>query len=305
MGSKLIDLRDPLQKQALTELLPIATTKGKQRLEQAGEPYPGELVAPLSEYEQRGLDTLQKVLGMPMPSEERLFSAAKGELEKTLGGEEYDPIGGAYYQAYRNQVMRELQEAKDRLAARTSARDKFFGGGRIATEGELEEAAVGDLATILGQLFEAERSRRLGAVQPAMQLSALEQALPLERVQAAETLGAVPRTIEQAELDAAYNEWLRQTEELGLPLDVALALTTYQIPYLYKPSKKGGSLLSSIAPMIGLGLAGGFGATLGTGLASSLFPGMAAGAGAGIGAGAGAGTVSPGAASYFRGLIGY
>jgi hypothetical protein len=225
-----------------------AEPKALQRINLAGTPYSGQLVAPLSKPEQTGIDQLGQYLGSPMPTESGLYGAAKGEVESTLGGQQYDPIQGEYYQAYRENLMRELQEAKDRLAARTSARDAFYSGGRVAGEAELEETALGGMRQELGRLFEIERARRLGVVPMATDLLSFEERMPLGRIAASQQLGALPREWEQANLDAERMEWLRQLTDLGIPLDVATQMSTYQPP-MYQPTY-GPSAFSQMAPSL-------------------------------------------------------
>jgi len=197
-----------------------------ERVGRAGQTYPGPLVAALSEFEETGLKGLGDYLGRPPATEGKLYTSAVDEIAKTLSGD-YDPAQSEYYQAYRTAVMRELEESKDRLAARTSAGDKFFGGGRIATEGEMEESAVGDLALVLGQLAERERERRLGAVPQALSLTQYGEQAPVDRVAASQQFGALPRLIEQAEMDTEYQEWIRALNDLGIALDTATGLATY------------------------------------------------------------------------------
>lgn len=218
----------PGQRAQLGSLAGAAQPGALERLSLAGTAYPGELTAGLSEPEQMGLQTLKDYLASAPSTESAMYKAGESELMKTLGGEEYDPLGGAYYQAYRNQVMRELQEAKDRLAASTSARDKYFGGGRIKETGNLEEGATNQLAMTLATLAENERTRRAGAVPQALQYTQYGEQVPVARVAAAEQYGALPREVEQQGLDREYQEWIRQLTDLGIPLDTALALATMQ-----------------------------------------------------------------------------
>ena len=198
-----------------------------ERLKLAGTEYQGPLVAALSEFEETGLQGLEDYLGQPLPTEGTMYKSAVDEIMKTLTGE-YDPAESEYYKAYRTGVMRELEESKDRLAARASAGDKFFGGGRIATEGELEESAMGDMAMVMGQLAESERERRLGAVPQALGLTQYGEEAQLQRVAASQQYGELPRLIEQAEMDADYQEWIRALGDLGIALDTATGLATYQ-----------------------------------------------------------------------------
>lgn len=210
------------------ELAEAAKPGALKRISLAGTPYQGPLVAALSEFEETGLAGLKDWLGGELPTEGVMYKSAADEILKTLAGEEYDPTKGEYYKAYRTGVMRELEEAKDRLAARASAGDKLFGGGRRKVEGELEESAVGDLALVLGQLAERERERRLGTVGQALELTRYEEAAPLGRIEASQVFGELPRLIEQAEMDREYQEWIRALSDMGIALNVATGLATYQ-----------------------------------------------------------------------------
>lgn len=211
-----------------SELAGAAKDPALERLRRAGEPYQGPLTAALSEFEEAGLMGLGEYLQSPIGTEGILYQSAEDEILKTLQGEAYDPASGPYYQAYRNQIMRELEEAKDRLAARASAGDKFFGGGRIATEGEMEESALGQLAVTLGGMAERERERRLGAVPRALEMTQYGEVAPVQRMATAFQFGQLPRLIEQAEMDAEYQEWIRALNDLGIALDTATGLATYQ-----------------------------------------------------------------------------
>ena len=231
------------------KLASVAYPSAVRRLRRAGQAYPGEMVAPLSEYEEMGLQRLGTYLGQPEATETDLFRLGKGELEKTLGGEEYDPLEGAYWQAYKTQMDHLIKEAKDRIAARTSARDMFYGGGRLEQEREVEEQALRDLGLVLGELYERERVRRGEAVPEAMRTVQMGEMLPLQRISAAQEFGRLPREIGQAQLDAEYQEWLRQLQDLGLPLDVAIGMSTYKPQYAVTQASE--SPLGGIADLAG------------------------------------------------------
>lgn len=225
-------LQEPYQIKGRKDIFEAAKPGALERLKRSGTTYPGQQIAGLSEFELQGLGTLGDYLESDMPTEGELFQAGKGELLKTLQGG-YDPGESDYYKAFEKHKLRLLQEAKDRLAATTSARDKYFGGGRIATEGEMEEDVITDLGVFLGSLMERERERKLGAVGPAMEMTSYEELAPLGRVEASQTFGALPRQLEQAGLSAEYAEWVRALEDLGIPLDAALGLATYKPEYTY------------------------------------------------------------------------
>jgi len=158
----------PKDREALAK---ASMPKALERLGRAGESYPGQLVAPLSSPEKTGIGILENYLQSPLSTQSKNYKLAQGELEKTLSGNAYDPVSGTYYQAYRNNVLREIQNAKDRLAATTSASDKYFGGGRISGESDIEQQGVNDLMQVLGSLYENERQNRLNAVSQAGQMA--------------------------------------------------------------------------------------------------------------------------------------
>ena len=270
-------LQEPYQIEGRKDIFEAAKPGALERIGKAGTAYPGDLTAALSEFEIKGLEDLGDFLHSPLPTESSLYKSARGELEKTLGGEEYDPAEGAYYQAYREAVKREITEAKDRLAARTSARDKFFGGGRIKGEADIEESGLGDLALVLGQLTERERERRLGSVPEAVGLLGFEEMTPLARVGASQEYGDLPRELEQLGLDREYAEWIRQLGDLGVPLDVALELAMYKPEYYYPLYSHTEGFLPgtpsgvSMQPRGGYGDAGKVGSVLGA--LSSVFSG--------------------------------
>jgi hypothetical protein len=235
------------QEAARRKMVTASREPALQRINRAGEAYTGPLVAGMSPYEQQGMDALAQYLGSAGGvASQPLWQQASGELSKTLEGGAYDPVGGTYYQAFRNAVLRELGNAKNRVAARTSASDALFGGGRIASEGRLEESAMGSLAQELGRLAENERMNRLNAVSPAAQMAQTAAMEPVAKAAAATQYGSLPRTLEQAKYDADYQEWLRQLSDLGVPLDVYSGLVTYQ-----PPTAVGASPFSQIASLAG------------------------------------------------------
>jgi hypothetical protein len=241
---------EPLWQKRLRQTTTTAAQPGAmERISRAGEAYPGKLTAGMTEPETTGMDLLSKYLS-GASEENPLYGAAQAEFAKTLSGE-YDPAASEYYKALRNAVLRELGFAKDRLASATSARDAYFGGGRIAETGKLEEGATNTLATTLGQLSQQERQNRLAAAQAVPGFVSAQQQAALTPIAASQQYGALPRTIEQADLDAQYQEWMRQLNDLGIPLDVFTGLTTYA-----PPTAVGESPFTQYANMVAAGAKG-------------------------------------------------
>ena len=219
-------LQSPSQVELGGKMVGPLGNKGVEFLDKGTAPYAGDMTAPLSEQEVTGLKSLGEYLDSPSPVDSNLFGMTTDELEKTLEGTHYDPATGPYYQAYRTSVMRELKQAKDRLAARSSARDNFFGGGRLDQERELEEGAVGNLTQTLGQLTAAERQNRLNAIPTALNQMGWAENLPLSRIGASQQYGSLPRQVEQQELNVRYQDFVRQLQNMGVSMQAAVGIAT-------------------------------------------------------------------------------
>ena len=208
----------PGQRDMLAKMSGAALPGALERIGTLGDPYEGKLTAGMSKFEDIGMDTLAQYLNSPGLGGNELFTAAKGEALSTLQGDKYDPSEGDYYKAFRSAVQIELQDAKDRIAARTSANDMFFGGGRIKAEGDVETDTMNTLVQFLGQLSLRERENRMGMVPLAASLGQMEDRSPLDRIAASQTFGALPRMLEQEGLDREYTEYQRQLNDLNIAL---------------------------------------------------------------------------------------
>jgi len=260
----------PEQIEAYRSLLPSLTAKGREFIDVSGQPYGGQMTAPMSEYETMGLKGLGEYLSEPLPTESNLFGMTTEELENTLSGKTYDPATGPYYEAYRTNVMRELQQAKDRIAARSSGRDAFFGGGRLEQEREVEEGAMGSMAQVLGQLYENERMNRLNAVPMALNQMGWAENVPQSRVAASQALGTLPRQIEQDELTARYQDFVRQLQDMGYSLQQAVGMATSKPEYWMPEPANTSGMASGLGSLAMLAMMGGGGNTGDTSLASTL-----------------------------------
>jgi len=241
----------------MAKLAGVAMPGAEEALRFAGEPPPIQKTAGMSDVEQTAYGGLQDYMTSPLASQDPMYQAGRGEIEKTLA-DDYDPVGSTYYQAYRTAVMRELEEAKDRIAASTSARDKYFGGGRIETGGELEESAVGDLAMVLGQLQERERERKLGVAPMAMEGAIREAEMPADRARTGFELGALPRQLEELGYSREHAAYIQEMVNLGIPLQTAIALMTSKPEFTAQQT--GGGLMDLLPSLaMGAGMAGGVG----------------------------------------------
>ena len=191
------------------------------------ETYKGEFVAPASEQEKQSLDFLKQYTTQGTPEG---INLAKEEYRKTLQGE-YDPTTSPYYQAVKAESARNLEDTLGGIKSAAAGGGRYWTGARLGEEREARTDVGNALNTLLGGMAETERARRLQAAPMAAQLGQQEQQLPLQQATALQTLGALPRTLEQAQNQALYNEWLRSTQEY--PLNIAQLAAGVQQPPMY------------------------------------------------------------------------
>lgn len=241
--------------------------KGLEAIGLAGKPF-GQLLAPLSEFQRGGLGDIGDVLGRGLVTKSPLFQQGQEAISGALEG--FDPFKDLRFKALQTNLARELAKAKDRIAARTSAKDQFFGGGRLDQEREVEEAALGQQATLAGQLEAESRRNQLIAAPLAQQFATLAGEEPRSRLMdALFGIGAAPRGFQQEKITARQTEQQRILQELvNIGLGTGLQTSMFK-PDFFVPSF-GPSPFSEIAG--GIGSLGGIGA-LGSAL-NSVFSGL-------------------------------
>jgi hypothetical protein len=215
-----------------------AEPSATQYVTSAGSPYTGELVAPLSDFQEQGLTDFGSYLDSPSPTSSSLYTGATQTLDDIFAQEsgELSPAKQEYMDTYKQTLQRELADAKDRLAARTSATDQFSSGDRVAGEARMEERGFNTLAQELARMFMQQEQLRLNSVPAAEHLMAFGETADMERIRAAlYGPGALPQQQRQTENTARYNEYIRQMAELGVPLKVAANISMYKPDY-YQPT---------------------------------------------------------------------
>lgn len=121
----------------------------------------------------------------------------------------YDPRTSDFYQGMRTQALENLQNALTGTRQAAAAGGMLASTPRIGQEAQLQRQTANDLNTLLGGMYERERDR-------------IQQTLPLYQ-QAAGT----EREIAQKDLDMQYQEFVRQLQMVGLPLEVALRIALW------------------------------------------------------------------------------
>jgi hypothetical protein len=253
-------------------------------IDMAGGQMPGPLIAPLSEHQQTALGGIGDILSRPTVTGSSLFQQAEQATSDALGG--FDPFKDLRFKALQTNLASELKRAKDRIAARTSAGDEFFGGGRIDQEREQEESAFGSMANLAGLLEAESRRNQMAAIPQAMGLAQFANQEPVSRLQ--ESLfgiGAAPRGFEQEQISAEQGDRNRILQELAnIGLNTSMNTSMFK-PDFYAPAY-GPSLFSQ--------LAGGIGSMGGLGEVAGVLGGLG---GAGAAAGGLGGITTPLAAS--------
>jgi len=190
--------------------------------------YTGEMVAPMTGQEDRSLQTLDAYANRTPAS---TSTAARQQAEDTLSGKYSDPTKSPVYQAMKAESMRNLDDTMESIADTKAGGGHFWTGARL---GEQKDAAVdttNQLNTVMGQLAENERNRQTGMVSVADILGEREETAPLQTTAALQQYGSLPRIIQQAIDDAAYNEHL--TKDYEFPMQIAQIAAGVQQAPLY------------------------------------------------------------------------
>lgn len=191
-----------------------------------GPTYAGETTAPMSDYEKESLNWL-KNYSEGGPSATR--TAATGEINKTLSGAYADPTTSPYYQAIKAEAARNLKDTQKNIASNAAGGGNYWTGARLNVQGNESAKTTNSLNTTLGTLAQQERQNMLNVLPQANAFATAEEQAPLQKATALQTLGALPREIQQAQDTAAQNQW--QQAVYQYPLDIAsLAAGQAQAP---------------------------------------------------------------------------
>ncbi len=140
------------------------------------------------------------------------YQLGLGEIEKTLGGDFYDPRTSDFWKGFR-----EVSEMEQEQGVADIRRRGQLGGGLYSEPGMRTEAdyikGMGAERTMqLGQLYERERDRKTNAVAQALGYAGFEEQGTTNRLQLGSTIGAIPREIEQMRNLAKYQQLLGQEQ---------------------------------------------------------------------------------------------
>jgi uncharacterized protein (UPF0262 family) len=192
-----------------------------------GEAYSGPMSAEMTPLEQKGQSILGGYLDQAVdPS----ATAASKMLTSTLTGD-YNPLSSPYYQAMKDEAIRNQEKAIDVLNRESAAGGDFFSSGRLRGVSDIATDTANKMATTMGTLYESERNRQISAAQAAPQVAKYLDDYALGKVSAASAYGSIPRLIKQAAYERNYNEFVRQQGQLENVAKIgSSAITGAQVP---------------------------------------------------------------------------
>jgi len=186
---------DPISffKQLMEQKAPLQTTPAAQG------------VAGLGANEQTVQSLLAKFLG-GSATEGEAYKAGMGEIQKTLGGEFYDPRTSDFWSGFREQSAMEQEEGTAALRRRGQLGGGLFSTGVASEERKYQTAKEAERTTMLGGLYEKERDRKTSAVGQALGYAEFGEAGAANRINLGATVGAIPRDIQNQQYTAAFNQ---------------------------------------------------------------------------------------------------
>lgn len=186
---------------------------------QTGKPgptYTGDRVAPMSDLEAASQGWGQDYATSPASGES--LQLAQDEIKKTLSGD-YDPSTSPYYQAVKAEAEKNLTQTNKNIADQSTGGRRYFSGARLKAQADASRDVNMNLNTTLAGLSEKERQNRLSAVPVAAALDEQATNAAAKKAMNLQAIGALPRELQQALMDAAYQEWMAANYDY--PLNIA------------------------------------------------------------------------------------
>ncbi len=198
----------PEQKAAMQTLLQYAKTGELDGVNTKG-------MYSITPAEAAGQDTLVNLLA----DDPKYFNQAGKEYSKTLD-DGYNPYTSQYFQAYKNNTMKELASAADALNASLGASGKFFSTSRDRALADLYSNAQRNLDSTLAGLYEKNIGRKYNASGALTNLQNAIQQYDINKINAANTYGGVNRNLQKQQLAdrmGAYSAILNKNVDYYTP----------------------------------------------------------------------------------------
>lgn len=194
---------------------------------QIGKPgpvYGGQTTAPMSAQETASLDKVNQYANQ---GSNPTLQAGQKQIQDTLGGQ-YDPATSPYYQAVKAQSAANLADTNKQIASDSAGGGRYFTGSRIKQQARAANQSGMNLDTILGTLSQNERQNQLSVLPQALAYGTQEQQQPLQQASALQSLGALPRTLQQNTDNASLENFYKS--QYDYPLSILSLLAGVQAP---------------------------------------------------------------------------
>ena len=185
---------------------------------------PLQQIAGLTGNEQTVQNLLKQYLGTSA-TEGKAYKLGMGELEKTLGGEFYDPKRSDFWKGYRETSKMEQEQGISAVRRRGQLGGGLYADPNRRIESEYIQGMGAKRTMMMGSLHEGERARRLSAVDKALGYARLKETGAASRLQLGSTIGAIPRNIQNQQYQAAFNQLMGQEKADYVS---SMAETTFQ-----------------------------------------------------------------------------
>lgn len=195
-----------------------------------GQAYGGKMtVTQPSNFEQIGLNILNNTLTQPALGS--TYTAANNNIMDTLNGKFADPANSPFIQAATKLAGQNLQDSITQTRGQRGARGTYFTRAGLQDERLLGERTQNNLNGLIADYINQERGRQLQAAPIAKSLEEFRLDAPLKQTAASQTFGALPRILEQADLDKMYQDYVRGREELSQVPQVGASVFGRPIQY--------------------------------------------------------------------------
>ena len=211
-----VPLETPEQRAARMKLMGFVDT-GKFGNFTAGEDIgirPGDYG--MTGIEASGQTALQQLLAGGIPEQFRLGDEALKSIlnpDPNYINSQFDP--------FRTQVERGINESNKALKRNASFAGNLYSTNTIQRLGDVQARGNETLTAELARLTDNALNRRASAIPLAYQSGTAQENLLRGRIDTSQQYGALPRTLKNAETDAANAETLRRRNELLLPINAA------------------------------------------------------------------------------------
>jgi len=162
--------------------------------------YPKQVPGTEADWARQLMKTLgQQGINMPLQGTAGMSGneqTSQNILAKILAGGTFeDPATSQYWQGLRGTMQQEENQGVSNLRRQAQRAGMVRSGPALRAEGEYRQNAANSRNTLLGSLYNQERDRDN----------------PYTRLQAGMTYGGLPRMLEQAKMDALYNQQMGNT----------------------------------------------------------------------------------------------